>query len=181
MRFLLVMAAPVVLLTLELLFRLLGLPGPSAGDSFYGQEPSGRIYQLGRLADGTEAYVASDASWNIKPAAFSRVKPPTTLRIAVLGGSSAAGFPFSREFSFCEWLRSGLAAVYPDRQIEILYWRLCRIAELQRAISILVAQHQLLVVQRSAFELTQRLQVAAVFRNRAFGQGNRSSLGGCFR
>jgi len=52
--------------------------------------------------------------------AFDEVKTDSTYRIFVLGGSSAAGYPFLPIGSFAEYLRDRLSLVYTNSKIEVI-------------------------------------------------------------
>lgn len=51
---------------------------------------------------------------------FLRAKPKNGYRIFVLGGSSAAGFPYSSNVSFPNILERALSKTFPNRRIEVI-------------------------------------------------------------
>jgi tetratricopeptide (TPR) repeat protein len=51
---------------------------------------------------------------------FRKEKLPNTIRIFVLGESSAAGWPYHPNAAFPWYIRSGLEQLYPDRHIEVI-------------------------------------------------------------
>ncbi len=51
---------------------------------------------------------------------FQLPKPPGTLRVFCLGGSTTAGFPYLFNGSFPAFLRNRLHTVFPDRKIEVI-------------------------------------------------------------
>lgn len=51
---------------------------------------------------------------------FLRQKPDTVFRIIALGGSSAAGYPYSFNSGFPERVAAGLRAIHPTRRIEVI-------------------------------------------------------------
>ena len=51
---------------------------------------------------------------------FHKVKPANGLRIFVLGGSTAAGFPYERNLRFSRILETALQRRYPDRTVEVV-------------------------------------------------------------
>ena len=51
---------------------------------------------------------------------FTREKSTDTLRIVVMGGSSAAGFPFGRFGSPTGMLKQQLKYIYPNKNIELI-------------------------------------------------------------
>jgi lysophospholipase L1-like esterase len=51
---------------------------------------------------------------------FLKIKPPNGYRIFVLGGSSAAGFPYGTNVSFPNILQRALSKTFPDKKIEVI-------------------------------------------------------------
>lgn len=51
---------------------------------------------------------------------FKIEKPANTFRVFVIGGSSAAGFPFTPGASFAKYIRKRLELVYPRTNIEVI-------------------------------------------------------------
>ena len=51
---------------------------------------------------------------------FLEIKPENTFRVFVLGGSSAAGYPFMPMGSFSRYIRQRLELVYPKTKIEVV-------------------------------------------------------------
>jgi len=51
---------------------------------------------------------------------FDAVKKPNAFRVFVLGGSSAAGYPFSPLGSFSRYVRDRLMLLYPSSEIEVV-------------------------------------------------------------
>ena len=51
---------------------------------------------------------------------FDAVKKPNTFRVFILGGSSAAGYPFSPLGSFSRYIRDRLILLYPSSTIEVV-------------------------------------------------------------
>ncbi|NOX18196.1 MAG: hypothetical protein GXO87_07935 [Chlorobi bacterium] len=51
---------------------------------------------------------------------FHKNKPKNSFRVFVLGGSSAAGYPYMPFGSFSRYLRKRLEIAYPDKQIEVV-------------------------------------------------------------
>lgn len=52
--------------------------------------------------------------------AFDKEKKPNTFRIFILGGSSAAGFPYEPNGSVASYLHDRLSLVYPGSKIEVI-------------------------------------------------------------
>ena len=51
---------------------------------------------------------------------FDAEKKPNSFRVFVLGGSSAAGYPFSPLGSFSRYIRDRLKLLYPSSEIEVV-------------------------------------------------------------
>jgi tetratricopeptide (TPR) repeat protein len=51
---------------------------------------------------------------------FDEVKSPNSFRVFVLGGSSAAGYPYMPMGSFSRYIRKRLELNYPDKKIEVV-------------------------------------------------------------
>jgi len=52
--------------------------------------------------------------------AFDIVKKESSFRVFVMGGSSAAGFPFSPNGTFSRYIRDRLELLYPEKNIEVI-------------------------------------------------------------
>lgn len=52
--------------------------------------------------------------------AFDKVKQPNSFRVFVVGGSSAAGYPYMPVGSFSRYIKKRLELVYPDSRIEVV-------------------------------------------------------------
>ena len=52
--------------------------------------------------------------------AFDIIKRKNAFRVFVMGGSSAAGFPFSPNGTFSRYIRDRLELLYPDSRIEVI-------------------------------------------------------------
>ncbi|MBN1673797.1 MAG: hypothetical protein JXR37_22305 [Kiritimatiellae bacterium] len=105
---------------IEAALRLAGVPRRQE-DPFLSPEPGERLYRPGRLPDGRKGYISRHGpeSRFVLPA-FPAKKTPGTLRLVVLGGSAATGFPYSGRVAFAEWLKQGLQAAYGGRAVEML-------------------------------------------------------------
>ena len=51
---------------------------------------------------------------------FDEIKKENSYRVFVMGGSSAAGFPYSPNGAFSRYIRKRLELLYPDKQIEVV-------------------------------------------------------------
>ncbi|MFZ0454879.1 MAG: hypothetical protein WAM24_14125 [Ignavibacteriaceae bacterium] len=52
--------------------------------------------------------------------AFDQVKQPNSFRVFILGGSSAAGYPYMPVGSFSRYIKKRLELVYPESRIEVV-------------------------------------------------------------
>jgi len=52
--------------------------------------------------------------------AFDKEKKPNAFRVFIIGGSSAAGFPYEPNGSLASYLQARLSLVYPDSKIEVI-------------------------------------------------------------
>ena len=57
---------------------------------------------------------------SVLPDGFDRVKKDNAFRIFVLGGSTAAGWPYVPNASFSRHLKRRLEMLYPDNTIEVI-------------------------------------------------------------
>jgi tetratricopeptide (TPR) repeat protein len=64
--------------------------------------------------------LAKDPARSLDRIACAVAKPAGTLRVVVVGESTAAGFPFAPQFSFARVLEARLRRDHPDRAIEIV-------------------------------------------------------------
>ncbi|HEY6435171.1 MAG TPA: hypothetical protein VIY47_01160, partial [Ignavibacteriaceae bacterium] len=51
---------------------------------------------------------------------FDEIKKENSFRVFVLGGSSAAGFPYSPNGAFSRYIRKRLELIYPENNIEVV-------------------------------------------------------------
>lgn len=123
-----VLAGLVCLLVMEGVLWLVGAGGgPPAYDPFSGFSAAVPLFEGTERADGTPIYRVSPARLVNSPDAdrgpereFLARKPAHGFRAFVVGGSSAAGFPYPPAYGFSSWLERRLAARFPDMQIEIV-------------------------------------------------------------
>lgn len=116
------------LIGLELLLALVGAgEGAPAYDPFAGFSARVPLFEPATRDDGTPIYRVSSARLVNSPHArrppereFLAEKPAKGFRAFVVGGSSAAGFPYSPEYAFSSWLERRLAVRFPDLEIEIV-------------------------------------------------------------
>lgn len=91
----------------------------STRDPYQGFSQSVRIFE--KDPDGLHYRTAARAvkhSFNLQR--FLVRKPANGLRVFVLGGSSAYGFPWGAQAAFAKLLGDGLAASWPDRTVEVV-------------------------------------------------------------
>lgn len=117
--FFLVLLPAVLLIFLELAFRLLGIFTPEP--LFFEIEEKGqKFYQTNqwvarRYFDPQKVSLPGAA-----PEKFAREKSPAAFRIFCLGGSSTAGFPFDCQVPFPQQLKFLLSRAYPGYRFEVL-------------------------------------------------------------
>jgi tetratricopeptide (TPR) repeat protein len=51
---------------------------------------------------------------------FDKIKEANSYRVFIMGGSSAAGFPYTPNGSFGRYIRKRLELIYPDKKIEVV-------------------------------------------------------------
>lgn len=116
------------LLALELALRLVGAGEEApAYDPFAGFSASVPLFERAERPDGTPIHRVSPArlveAADSAPTAereFLAEKPERGFRAFVVGGSSAAGFPYPPAYAFSAWLERRLSARFPDMEIEIV-------------------------------------------------------------
>ncbi len=105
-----------LLALIELALRLLDVAGPGepVEDLFAARGPA-FVERADRRLGPSEARKGF-----LLDTVFSRAKAPGTRRIAVLGGSTAMGFPLERVYDPSLLLRSAFAAIDPGTRYEVL-------------------------------------------------------------
>ena len=93
-------------------------PLSAARDPFEGFSERVHVFRLD--AEGEDYETAASALPTFNPQRFRARKPEGGLRVFVLGGSSAYGFPWGASVAFPRLLALGLRAVYPGRSIEVV-------------------------------------------------------------
>lgn len=85
-------------------------------DPYVGFEPGRDLF----LREG-DVYVTSPAKLTFfNPQRFPAKKPPGTLRIFALGGSTTAGRPYDHQVAFPRWLELYLEALDPEGDVEVV-------------------------------------------------------------
>jgi len=124
-----ILAGLVVLGTLELGLWLLGAgEGPPGYDPFAGFSTAVPLFERAEREDATPIYRVSPARLDDPSLAsvpqpereFLAEKPAGAFRAFVVGGSSAAGFPYPPEYAFSAWLGRRLRAALPGTPIEVV-------------------------------------------------------------
>ena len=104
-----------ILLLLELSLRIFNY-----GRTYDQWVPAGQ----GRLALNPEIAFRYFYNTDRVPSAnhnyFDEVKKENSYRVFVMGGSSAAGFPYSPNGAFSRYIRKRLELLYPEKQIEVV-------------------------------------------------------------
>jgi lysophospholipase L1-like esterase len=102
--------------------------GPPAFDPFSGFHAGVPLFEAARRADGTRVFRLSPARLHDTASAheiapereFLAEKPETGFRIFVVGGSSAAGFPYPPAHAFGAVLERRLQAALPGLEVEVV-------------------------------------------------------------
>jgi tetratricopeptide (TPR) repeat protein len=118
---LLAVAASLLLLgAAEGLLLAAGVPTlASESDPFQGFSERMRVYELDS-ASGSYRTRPQAERLSFNPQEFLAEKPADGLRVFVIGGSSAYGFPWSADEAFSSALGAALAASHPDRRVEVV-------------------------------------------------------------
>jgi len=113
---------------LELALRVSGVAErPPRRDPFSGFSSAVPVFERGQRDDGTAVYkmaewrFAADRMYRAEPQHDFLADPPAdNFRVFVIGGSSAAGFPYSTEQAFSSWLEQRLRHALPDQPVEVV-------------------------------------------------------------
>ena len=118
-----------VLVVAELTLRAFGV-GDAAPlhDPFAGFSSVVPVFEAALREDGTPIHRLSPARQvgapdGLEPEPqreFTREKAEGVYRIFVIGGSSAAGHPYTTRYAFSSWLERRLGAALPDLRVEIV-------------------------------------------------------------
>ena len=108
--------------SIEGLLRLFVIAPPNSlpEDPFVGFEGSASVFEQTEV-DGHRVAETRDSKrvW-FNEQRFPVLKPPGTIRVACLGGSTTFGRPFGDRTSFAGWLRDLLPRVDPDHDWEVI-------------------------------------------------------------
>lgn len=116
------------LAALELALRIAGLgEGPPAYDPMAGFSAAVPLFERASGPDGRVVLRVSPARLLDEPDAppapereFPLHKPANAFRVFVVGGSSAAGFPYPPAYAFGAWLEKRLEASLPELDVEVV-------------------------------------------------------------
>jgi lysophospholipase L1-like esterase len=116
------------LVLLELGLRLLGVDPAPPADPFAGFSSTIPVFEPAQRSDGTPVYRISAARAPRMDAALARegrheflaAPPAGTVRIFVIGESSAAGTPYPSRYAFSAWMQARLEAALPGIPIEVV-------------------------------------------------------------
>ena len=118
-----------VLVVAELTLRAFGV-GEAAPlhDPFSGFSSAVPVFEAALREDGTPVFRLSPARRVDPPHGFepephrefTREKADGVFRIFVIGGSSAAGHPYTTRYAFSSWLERRLRAALPDLRVEVV-------------------------------------------------------------
>jgi hypothetical protein len=115
-----VAAAVGVLVALELLLWATGQGETLDHDPFAGFSSLVPMFEAAERPDGTRILRTADPPRFNAPQEFLADKPEGGFRIFVVGGSSAAGVPYSFELSFSGWLQKRFDAELPGVPVEVV-------------------------------------------------------------
>ncbi len=113
----------------EMLLKLLDVgAGAQQRDPFAGFSSTVPAFEPAQREDGTRILRLSTARVNPRSLhgqaepqrEFLAEKPDDAFRVFVLGGSSAAGVPYSTRYAFPAWLERRLKAAFPERRFEVV-------------------------------------------------------------
>ncbi len=101
---------------------------PRTHDPFAGFSSVVPMFEPAVRDDGTRVYRLSRARAQLNPQRgplepqreFLAEKPDDVFRIFAIGGSSAAGQPYSTRYAFSTWLERRLEAALPERRFEVV-------------------------------------------------------------
>ncbi len=112
-----IVAFVLVFATIELVLGLAGIEAPIAkGDPLRGFSDRMRVFER----DGDSFRTRPDAHQTFNPQRFAASKPADGLRVFVVGGSSAFGFPWGAEVAFSGLLEGALREGLPGRTVEVV-------------------------------------------------------------
>ncbi len=115
------LAAAGVLLTAELLLALAGVrPLAETEDPFVGFSASAPVFVERPGPDGPVMATAPGKLRWFNEQSFPRDKPPGSVRIACVGGSTTYGHPYDDALSYSAWLREILPAAQPGTRFEVI-------------------------------------------------------------
>jgi len=115
-----VLATLAFLTGVELLLRVFDLGSERRYDPFAGFSNLVPMFERETREDGAAVFRTAVARRVAMRDEFLVEKPANGFRAFVVGGSSAAGVPYSYDFSFSGWLRRRLQAELPDRTVEVV-------------------------------------------------------------
>lgn len=117
--FLLLLLPVMLLILMELAFRLVGIFTPEPL-FFEIQEKGQKFYQTNRWVARRYFDPRKVSLPGVAPEKFAWKKSPATFRIFCLGGSTTAGFPFDCQVPFPQQLKYLLSRAYPGHLFEVL-------------------------------------------------------------
>lgn len=104
----------------ELILRAVGAGATRQHDPFAGFSNVTPMFEPAVHHDGTPVMRTAAARFTRSREEFLAHKPADGFRAFVVGGSSAAGFPFTYRYSFSGWLQRRLEAELPERTVEVV-------------------------------------------------------------
>lgn len=118
-RFFAVLLAVAPFAAVELLLRACNYPPVSASAQADPFVDLGRLHPLFVPAENGQLTIPEERLDLFRPVSFTRQKPPGTLRVFALGGSTTQGEPFSTETAFPCWMNLCLTQA-TGREIEVI-------------------------------------------------------------
>ncbi|GIX00930.1 MAG: hypothetical protein KatS3mg111_4262 [Pirellulaceae bacterium] len=107
------------LIVAELALRWADYPPPAAIDPYVD------LHQLRPLfepvpGDPQRVHIAPERLHLFRPVSFTRHKPPDTIRVFALGGSTTQGEPYSTETAFPRWFGEAMQLADPTHRYEVI-------------------------------------------------------------
>lgn len=162
----LAMLLPIVLLVVvELVGRLFGYGGiPSVVTTM---NPGADEPVMGIDNAGVESFFNAhrNVGGRILSTTFPRRKRPDSVRIFVVGGSAAQGYPQPRNLTLTAFLEAMLGEVWPDREVEIINLGV-----------VAVASFPVLCIYEEAIECDPDLMIVYAGNNEYFGAQGTASV-----
>jgi lysophospholipase L1-like esterase len=113
-------ASLAVLGVAEVALRAFGVAADARRDPFAGFSNLVPMFERAERADGVQVLRTARGRRAVEPQEFLAEKPPGGFRAFVVGGSSAAGVPYTHTHSFAGWLGRRLDRELPGVRVEVV-------------------------------------------------------------